>query len=336
MAAASLLRLGWQVRAVHLRLSPHGPPPEHVQALARALGIPLSVLDLQEDFSRRVLDYFSAEYTHGRTPNPCVQCNAAIKFGRLWQILEAQGISYLATGHYVRLLHRADGTVGLHRGADRTKDQSYFLQRLPRELLPHLLFPLGETTKQEVRRRYRELGLPPLSGGESQELCFIPQGRYDDFLRDRLGSLGRPGEFVDAQGCVLGRHRGLEHYTVGQRRGLGVAARKPYYVIEIQPAVNRVVLGPRAETYSSGLLAGRLHWLINPPAQELEVTAVIRYRHPGVAARLLPLGSGQARVIFATPQTAVAPGQAVAFYHEDRLLGGGWIEERNSLPNIGY
>ena len=286
-------------------------------------------MDLRQDFSRQVLDYFAGEYSRGRTPNPCVRCNAAIKFGRLWQLLQEAGVPYLATGHYARLQAGGDGAFELHRGADRTKDQSYFLQRLPRELLPHLLFPLGEMTKKEVRRRYQDLGLPQAAGcRESQELCFIPQGRYQEFLRNHLGVLGAPGDLVDRQGRVLGRHRGLEHYTVGQRRGLGVPAGEPYYVVEIRPETNRVVLGHKNALFSAGLRATGVNWLIDPPAAEMTARAVIRYRHPGVEARLHLENPGEVRVIFATPQAAVAPGQAVAFYQGDQLLGGGWIEER--------
>ena len=203
---------------------------------------------------------------------------------------------------------RADGTLGLFRGVDRRKDQSYFLSRLDRELLPYLLFPLGELTKTEVRRRYRELGLPVNPHcPESVELCFIPQGSYQDFIRARRGP-GVPGELVDLQGRVLGQHRGLEHYTVGQRRGLGVPAREPYYVAAILPETNRVVLGSKAEIMSPGLRADRVNWLITPPDGELEAPAVIRYRHPGVAARITPKGAGEVEVVFASPSISGGPG----------------------------
>ncbi len=329
VAAALLLQQGYRMLGVHLRLSEHGPPAGHLAALAQGLGLPLQELDLRQEFAQRVVDYFVGEYSRGRTPNPCVQCNAAIKFGRLWEWLAAEGLDRLATGHYARLQTAADGALGLYRGLDRGKDQSYFLSRLPRQLLPHLLFPLGELTKAEVRRRYRELGLPVSEDcPESVELCFIPQGRYQDFIRDRCGP-GIPGELVDLKGRLLGRHRGLEHYTVGQRRGLGVPAPEPYYVVEILPETNRVVLGRRDELRSPGLITRDINWLIDPPAREWEAQAVIRYRHAGVAARIIPRGRGGVQVIFATPQSAVAPGQAVVFYGaDDRVLGGGWIEER--------
>jgi tRNA-specific 2-thiouridylase len=329
MAAALLRDQGLRVVGVHLRLTAGGPSPGYLQAMAQALGIPWLELDLREDFSHLVLNYFAGEYARGRTPNPCVRCNAAVKFDRLRLLLQEAGVPFLATGHYARLQAGADGALELRRGRDRTKDQSYFLQRLPRELLPHILFPLGEMTKQEVRRHYQDLDLP-LRGDyrESQELCFIPKGTYQDFLLEHKGSLGEPGELVDGQGRLLGRHRGLEYYTVGQRRGLGVPAVAPYYVVEIRPDTNQVVLGFKEELYSSGLRATAVNWLLDPPAGELTARAVIRYRHPGVAAHIFQEHSGEVRVIFETPQTAVAPGQAVAFYQGERLIGGGWIEER--------
>lgn len=329
VAAALLRDQGPGVVGVHLRLAAGGPTNEHLKALAQGLGIPLVEVDLREDFSRLVLDYFAGEYSRGRTPNPCVRCNAAVKFGRLRHLLQEAGVPYLATGHYARLQPGPNGTIELRRGRDRTKDQSYFLQRLDRELFPQILFPLGEMTKEEVRQRYMELGLPLLGDyRESQELCFIPKGSYQDFLRELKGSLGEPGELVDCQDRVLGRHRGLENYTVGQRRGLGVPAGEAYYVVEIRPEVNQVVLGFKNELFSAGLRASGVNWLIDPPAGELTARAVIRYRHPGVMARIYLENPKEVRVIFETPQSAVAPGQAVAFYQDDRLLGGGWIEER--------
>jgi tRNA-uridine 2-sulfurtransferase len=329
VAAALLRRQDRNLHAFHLRLTPLAAPPDRVEALAQHLGIPLTVLDLEQEFAREVLDYFVSEYTRGRTPNPCVRCNAAIKFGHLWERLQPDGFTHLATGHYARLALADGGAPGLFRGVDRGKDQSYFLSRLPLDLLPNLLFPLGQMTKEEVRRLSREAGLPVRENQpESMELCFIQAGAYQDFLKARRGFSGPPGDFVDRQGRLLGRHRGLEGYTVGQRRGLGVPAREPFYVIAIQPESNRVVLGPREALLSPGLIASGMNWLIPSPAGEIEALAVIRYRHPGVQARITPRGDGSVEVAFASPQSAVAPGQAVAFYDGDRLLGGGWIEER--------
>lgn len=329
VAAGLLRRQGWNLQGVHLRLFPLAATEDRVQALAQRLGIPLTVVDLQQEFSREVLDYFVSEYAQGRTPNPCVRCNAAIKFGRLWEHLRQDGFTHLATGHYARILPADDGAPGLFRGVDRRKDQSYFLSRLSRSLLPNLLFPLGHMTKEEVRLVHHQMGLPVRQNQpESMELCFIPQGDYLEFFKTQRGFLGHPGDFVDTQGRLLGRHRGLEGYTVGQRRGLGIPAREPYYVIEIQPELNRVVLGHRQELFSPGLMASRMNWLIAPPVEDLEAVAVIRYRHPGGRARITPLGPDGVRVVFAAPQSAVAPGQAVVFYDRDRVLGGGWIEAR--------
>jgi tRNA-specific 2-thiouridylase len=328
VAAALLLQQGFSVWGVHLRLSPLAPRADHLAALGQRLGIQITEMDLEDDFAREVLDYFIREYSRGRTPNPCVQCNAVIKFGRLWERAREAGAAYLATGHYARLRGGPEGSLGLYRGLDRHKDQSYFLSRLAPEVLPHLLFPLGAMTKAEVRRLHGEMGLPAGADcRESVELCFIPQGHHQEFMAARLGRPGAPGDLVDAAGQVLGRHRGLERYTVGQRRGLGVPAREPYYVVEIRPDTNQVVLGRRAELFSAGLLARQVNWLTDPPRDDLHARAVIRYRHPGVQARITPLSRGEVKVIFQSPQSAVAPGQAVVFYQDDRVLGGGWIEE---------
>jgi len=329
VAAQLLSQQGLVVRGLHLRLGENSTPPADLATLATRLGIPLEILDLRQDFAHYVVDYFVNEYFQGRTPNPCVRCNAVIKFGVLWELVKTRGIDHLATGHYVRLKPGPDGALGLFRGRDRTKDQSYFLCRLPREVLPHLQFPLGEMTKKEVQAQFHQLGLPHLSScQESQDICFISQGGYQEFLWARRGQRGLPGDLVDRQGRILGKHRGVENYTVGQRRGLRTPAREPYYVLEIQPECNRVVIGPQRELYSRGLRARDVNWLIDPPTGELAATAVVRYRHPGVEVVIKAAQGGTVSVNFATPQTAVTPGQAVAFYDGNRLLGGAWIEAR--------
>ncbi|MBM4273365.1 MAG: tRNA 2-thiouridine(34) synthase MnmA [Deltaproteobacteria bacterium] len=328
VAALLLSRQGWEVVGVHLRLGEAAPPCGRLEALGRALGIPVLTLEAREAFARLVLDYFAAAYARGETPNPCVRCNEAVKFGVLWDFVRSQGLEFLATGHYLRRERLPDGEIAVYRGRDRGKDQAYFLQRLPRSLLPHLRFPLGNLTKAEVRRSFADPTLPSLSPcPESQDLCFVREGRYTDFLRTRR-RLGVPGDFVDRRGRVLGRHRGVDCYTVGQRRGLGLPAREPYYVLEILPAANQVVVGSREELLAPGLWARQAVWLAAPPTGEWTATAVIRYRHPGVAATVIPAGADRLLVRFAIPQGAVTPGQAVAFFDGDRLLGGAWIEGR--------
>lgn len=327
MSAYILKRQGYEVFGVHLFLADISPPGEHLERVARSLDIPLTIMDLRVEFANKVIEYFVRTYGRGQTPNPCVRCNAAIKFGVLWERVKELGADRLATGHYVRLRPGDAGEPALYRGADRSKDQSYFLCQVPRRVLPHLLFPLGDLTKKEVRRRAQELNLPVVENcRESQEICFVKNERYLDFLRRRRSCLGKPGDIVDRQGRLLGRHRGLECYTVGQRRGLGIPGPQPLYVLEIQPEANRLVVGVKAELFSLGLKASGINWLIEPPVEEIQATAVIRYRHPGVRARVIPTGPAEAEVLFAEPQGAAAPGQAVAFYQDDRLLGGGWIE----------
>jgi tRNA-specific 2-thiouridylase len=329
MAAHLLSRQGIEVAGVHLHLGDQAATPPDLSALAGRLGLPLEVLDFREEFAHLVVDYFVEQYFQGHTPNPCVRCNAVIKFGLLWHQVKARGATHLATGHYVRLRPGPDGSWRLFRGVDAAKDQSYFLCQIPRGLLPNLLFPLGELTKQEVRGLFQDLGLPAVAScQESQDICFIPQGGYQDFLWARRGCRGCPGDLVDRQGRILGRHEGVENFTVGQRRGLGTPAREPYYVLQIQPDCNRVVIGHRSELFSHGLRARGMNWLVDPPGRDLVVTAVIRYRHPGVQAVLRLKNHDQVEVDFATPQAAVSPGQAVAFYDGDCLLGGAWIEER--------
>jgi len=237
----------------------------------------------------------------GPHPQPCVRCNAAIKFGRLWEYLQGEGFTHLATGHYARVHPADDGAPGLFRGVDRRKDQSYFLSRLPLNLLPNLLFPLGQMTKEEVRRLSRQAELPIREDQpESMELCFIPAGSYQDFLKTRRGFSGPPGDFVDPGGASWAGTAAWKAIPWAAP-GLGIPAREPFYVIDLQPELNRVVLGHREELLSPGLTASRLNWLIPLPAGEIEALAVIRYRHPGVRARITPRGDGEVQVAFAIP-----------------------------------
>ncbi|MHB8764091.1 MAG: tRNA 2-thiouridine(34) synthase MnmA [Deferrisomatales bacterium] len=295
---------------------------EDARRVARHLGIPFYVLDVRAEFEREVIGPFVDAYARGLTPSPCVWCNRRIKFRWLLARARALGCEVLATGHYARL----DGEPGarrLRRGLDPTKDQSYFLVPDAPGDLDRLWFPLGALAKAEVRAEAARRGLPVAAKAESQDVCFVPDGDLEAFLRPRLPAPAAPGEVVDGQGRVLGRHRGVHAYTVGQRRGLGVAAAEPLYVLRVEAGANRLVLAPRAALFAREFALRDPVWLAPvPPA--LECSVKIRSTAPAVACRVEGAG-GQTRVTCAEPQFAVAPGQFAALYAGDQVLGGGWI-----------
>jgi tRNA-specific 2-thiouridylase len=293
--------------------------------VADRLDVPFYALDFESDFDR-VIDYFADEYLAGRTPNPCVVCNSWLKFGRLWSYGEQLEADYIATGHYARLVSVA-GDVQLHTAADPDKDQSYVLYGIRREVLPRLLFPIGGYRKDEVRRIARQASLGVADKPDSVEICFVPGGDHAAVIRARRPALATAGKFLDTDGNVLGEHDGIERFTVGQRRGLGIAAGSRRYVLKIVPGANEVVLGDRDGLLATGLRAGRVNWLADVPTGEVRCRAKIRYRHQAAAATVTALPGDEARVAFAEPQSAVTPGQAVVFYDGTRVLGGGWIEE---------
>jgi tRNA-uridine 2-sulfurtransferase len=326
VTAALLLEQGWQVRGVHLLLSEQQVDPPDLKSLCQFLGIKCLRLDFRQEFSTRIIHYFAALYRAGKTPNPCVRCNAEIKFGLLLRVIRAWGYNYLATGHYARIEYESDGAAALLRGFDFRKEQSYFLHRLQPESLASIIFPLGRWAKSQVKEKSIAIGIDRyLLPRESQELCFI-DGKYADFIQ-KLGDegLNRSGPIVTRQGEVIGRHRGLEHYTVGQRQGLGVAAPAPYYVLEMIPELNQVVVGYKEELFATALEVEDINWLIPEPAEPLRAEVRIRYRHPGVGCVITPRSQKRARVTLDHPQTAVTPGQAAVFYQGERVLGGGWI-----------
>lgn len=326
VSAALLRQQGWSVLGVHLRLSDTPRPENDLTPLLNFLGIECRYLDLRQEFRTIIIENFISLYRHGKTPNPCVRCNALIKFGRLRQIVRSWGYDYLATGHYARLGWAEEGGWALFRGVDGRKEQSYFLHRLSQEVLGSVLFPLGGFTKTQVRQMSVELGLAPfIPAWESQELCFV-SGNYVDFMQS-LGEKGltSPGPIVNRQGTVLGSHRGLVHYTVGQRQGLGVPAAAPYYVLALDHRANEVVVGSKSELLAGGLEVEDLNWLIPVPASPLPAQVRLRYRHPGVGCLVVPQPKNRVNVLLDQPQTAVAPGQAAVFYQGDRVLGGGWI-----------
>jgi tRNA-uridine 2-sulfurtransferase len=303
--------------------------------VAQQAGIPHYTLRLDEEFREKVVDPFVTDYLAGRTPSPCVRCNTWIKFDLLLERARRLGADRVATGHYARILEGPDGPE-LHTALDAEKDQSYYLFELTQDQLAASLFPLGEMTKPQVRHLAREAGLVVAEKGESMEVCFVAGG-IRDFVEtqvaadpDRYGtpSLAEPAVLVDTQGETLGEGQPYYRYTVGQRRGLGLAAPSPLYVLQIDPDHNRVVVGDDQDLMAPGLRGDRLHWIGPPPEGDIHATVKIRSRHPGVAARIRPQGEGRVEIDFAHPQRGVTPGQAAVFYQGSRVVGGCWIEGR--------
>jgi tRNA-specific 2-thiouridylase len=312
-----------------------------VAAVARQLGIEHRFLDYGELFKREVVEYFVREYLEGRTPNPCIRCNTLVRFPALLAEAEKLGCEYLATGHHARvswcpylsLGYEEGGVYCLMRGRDPEKDQSYFLYGLTQGELGRLLFPIGDYHKREVLALAREAGLK-IKERESQDLCFVPHGDYRSFLYPndghRLESSRdgiRLGEIVDLEGRMIGCHKGLPFYTIGQRKGLGLATAERLYVTALDPQSNRVIVGPEESLYSKGLIAKEVNWIAEGPAGEIEAAVKVRYRSRPVAAQLEPLGEDRVKVIFKEPQRAVTPGQAAVFYRGELVLGGGVIFE---------
>ncbi|MGE5618191.1 MAG: tRNA 2-thiouridine(34) synthase MnmA [Sphingomonadaceae bacterium] len=300
---------------------------EDARRVADLLGIPHYTLNFRDVFDRTVIEDFAREYLRGRTPNPCVRCNRFVKFDALLAKSRALGAEYLATGHYARVARSDEGRYVLRRAVDASKDQSYALYSLTQEQLAHTLFPLGEMEKTETRRIAARLGLITARKPDSQEICFVPDNDYARFLRQRIPSAARPGPILDQRGEVLGTHPGIAFFTVGQRKGLGLASSTPLYVLEIIPERNAVVVGERDALYSAGLIAGDVNWVsMEEPSGPVRVDARIRYRAPEVPAMARVQGDGSLLVEFDEPQRAVSPGQAVVLYQGDRVVAGGTIE----------
>lgn len=293
--------------------------------VADRLDIPFYVLDFEREFAR-IKDYFADEYLAGRTPNPCVMCNIWLKFGRLWSYGKQVGADFVATGHYAQIQYAADGLPRIARGVDRSKDQSYVLFGLRRELLPHVLFPVGRYAKSEIRAIARDRGLPVHDKPDSQEICFVPDDDYLSFVRDRRPDQSAAGPIVDESGKQVGEHAGVEAFTIGQRRGLGIAVGSPRYVVQIEPLTKTVTVGRRELLEKVGLEASRFNWQGAIPDGPIECLAQIRAQHRAVPAVVEPLDGERARVTFQAPQSAITPGQVVTVYEGDMVLGGGWIE----------
>jgi tRNA-specific 2-thiouridylase len=316
------------------------------RSVCHKLGIPYYLIDEAAEFQKHVIQYFADEYKAGRTPNPCVMCNQNLKFGRLIDRADQLGAEFIATGHFARIerpispsLSPSDGervsrNAGsgegqrylLKRGRDLRKDQSYFLFSLRQDQLARAIFPLGEKTKSDTREVARHCNLKTADKEESMEICFVPDNNYGGFLQQANLVQKHRGEIVDTRGEVLGHHDGIEFYTIGQRKGLGISSPKPLYVVELDPETNRVVVGDDSALDRDEFIAERCNW---HPFEQLtgpiEVTAKIRYNHPGTPATITPLGENRTKVKLHTPQRAITPGQAAVFYQDDLVVGGGWI-----------
>ena len=293
-----------------------------------ALDIPHYVVDYREVFKREVIDPFAEAYLTGRTPNPCVNCNNSVKFAPLLERAQALGAEALVTGHYAQIKEESPGRFALYRGVDRAKDQSYFLYGVSQEALAMTRFPLGSLTKEQVREEGRRLGLPNWDKADSEDICFVPTGRYAQVVEALVGPerTPQPGPIIDLNGRVVGTHQGLHNYTIGQRRGLHVATGERVYVVDIKPETRTLVVGPPEALKVHGLIASGCRWAGDaPPLGAAQVSAQIRYRHVGASATLIARGD-EAELYFDMPQAAVTPGQAVVFYEGERVVGGGWIE----------
>jgi tRNA-uridine 2-sulfurtransferase len=337
--AALLAEAGCEVIGITLQLYDHGAATgrkgaccagqdiHDARRVADRLGIAHYVLDFEDRFRRSVVDDFADDYAHGRTPIPCVRCNQRIKFRDLLEIARDLGADALATGHYVRREVNGEGSE-LHRATDERRDQSYFLFATTRAQLDFLRFPLGGLEKTETRALATRFGLPVADKPDSQDICFVPQGSYARVVEKLRPEAALPGEIVHVDGRILGRHDGIVHFTVGQRRGLSVASEERLYVVRVEPEARRVVVGPRPALLCPFAELSGMNWLGDEPLPAAGMALEIknRAREPAAPARLFDLGDGRARVEFEEPQAGVAPGQAGVAYRGTRVLGGGWIE----------
>ena len=297
-------------------------------SVAHRLDIGFEVLDMRETFHREVIERFIESYEKGETPNPCIDCNRNMKFDRMWKFAKSRDCNYMATGHYIRIEDDDEGRPVLKKALNTAKDQSYVLYMIPKEMLSSFKFPLGEIeSKDETRRIVKEAGLSNFRKGESQDICFVPDGDYALFIEEETGARYPEGDFVDTKGNVLGKHRGLIHYTIGQRKGLGISALpEPYYVKSKNTEENQVVLAPNEELFSDELKARDVNWLVwDELPREFRCEAKIRYRHKEQPCTVFLTDEDSVIVKFDEPQRAITSGQAVVFYDGDRVLGGGTI-----------
>ena len=336
-----LQQAGYEVHGVHMLMIPEEfhPNPTAVQdaeAVAKQLGIPFSVLDVRQQFQSIVIAQFGQEYAKGRTPNPCVLCNRQLKFGLLAQTALQAGSDYISTGHYVRTQSTADGQKLFCKALDPKKDQSYFLSMVASNVVDRCLFPLGNYTKEQVRAIARQIGLPVAEKHDSQEICFIPDNDYKAFLKKILpASAFRKGKVFHTDGQLLGHHDGIQNYTIGQRKGLGIALGKPAYVVALDAAHSRVILGDNQHLLHNQLTASHNNLFIKLPLETpIAVEAKIRYRSQAAAAQLICHADGSSVLTFQEMQRAITPGQCVSYYQGDALIGGGIIETAQTVQPL--
>jgi tRNA-uridine 2-sulfurtransferase len=336
VAAGLLKETGYEVVGFTLQLWPSTKEVggccglsaiEDAKKVARILKIPHYVLNCRKIFQKEIIDYFCQTYLSGRTPNPCVMCNRRIKFDYFLKKAKEIGAGCVASGHYARITKKG-AQYFLKKGIDAKRDQSYFLYNLTREQLSAVLFPLGGFTKEEVRKKAHSFGFPNSEKKGSQEICFIPDNDYGQFIRNRFPGAAVPGPIFGPDGKLLGRHKGIAFYTVGQREGLGISLPRPLYVAEIDPARNALILAEKEAVYRKELLASDLNWINKKPAGTFRAKAKIRYRNPETPVAVESL-NGKVRVRFSKPQFAVTPGQSIVFYRRDTVLGGGVIDLQN-------
>ena len=300
---------------------------EDARRVAGTLGIPYYVMNFRREFKEHVIDYFVQEYLNGRTPNPCIACNRFVKWEALLDRSLKIDADYIATGHYARVEQLPNGRFAIRNSVTAAKDQTYALYNLTQEQLSRTLMPVGDHTKEEIREIAERIGLPVAQKKDSMEICFIPDHDYAAFIEKTAKQVPPEGNFVDQDGTILGRHRGITHYTVGQRKGLNLSMGRPVFVTEIRPETNEVVIGDERQVLSDSLVCSNVNWMAvdGLHGEEMEAVVKIRYSHKGAPCRLRELSDGRVECRFETPQRAVTPGQAAVFYQEDHVVGGGTI-----------
>ena len=328
VTAKLLKNTGYQVQGFFMALAQPDLDQQidRVKKVANHLDIPVTIVDLADEFQQTVLDYFTQSYFKGKTPNPCIVCNPRIKFGQLLEEILAAGCDLMATGHYARIVESPDKTFHLLKGQDPKKDQSYFLHRLTQLQLSKILFPLGEQTKEHVYELAAELGISGVHGAESQDVCFLQNTDVSSFLAQSPSAENTSGPIITLDGKEIGQHEGIHCFTVGQRKGLGIPDATPYYVVALDPAKNAVVVGKKEDLYQRQLSVGDVNWTTGKePDLPHDFFTKIRYRHLGAPARVMVYEKGIYTVRFQEPQMAVTPGQFAVFYNDDEVIGGGEI-----------